>query len=89
MKTSEVPFYQLIGPKESVLWQDSLLAFLIFYRKIELLWQGKTEELRNVINSFMANDLFEIIEGDAVQQTYHEKMVALAQDFLKKKLGIK
>lgn len=86
MKTSEVPFYQLIGPKESVLWQDSLLAFLIFYRKIELLWQEKTDELRNVINNFMANELFEIIAGETVQQTYYEKIVTLAKDLLQKKL---
>lgn len=86
MRTFEVPFYQLVGPKESVLWKDSLLAFLIFYRKFELLCQGRTSELRNVINSFMENDLFEIVDGETVQQTYYEKIVTLAKDLLQKKL---
>lgn len=85
VKTSDIPFFQLIGPKENVLWKDSLLAFLIFYRRFELLCNGKIRELTSIMNNSISKDLFDIIEGATIQSDYHDKIIDIAKRILSKK----
>lgn len=82
VKSSEIPFFQLIGPKGDVLWQDSLLAFLIFYRRFDLLCDDKREDLKSIINNSISKDLFDIIDGDSVQAKYHDKITRVVLSLL-------
>lgn len=86
LKSSEVPFFQLIGPKENISWKDSLLGFHIFYNRFDLLCNDKSDELKNIMNCSISKDIFEIIDGESVQTKYHEKIVRVVHNLLSSRI---
>ena len=82
VKSSEIPFFQLIGPKGDVLWKDSLLAFLIFYSRFDLLCHDRIGELTSIMNNSISKDLFDIIDGATVQSNYYDKILEIARRIL-------
>lgn len=82
LRPTDIPFFQLIGPQGNVLWQDALLAFLVFYRRFELLVQDKSDQLKTIMNTTISQNLFDIINGTDVQSDYHERVMTIARNLV-------
>ena len=74
---NDLPFGLLCGPTQTVEWGDSLLAFLNFYNRLDLIANDKLCDLKTIINdSIGIENLFDINKtGDIEKQWKFEFLV--------------
>ncbi len=73
LSISNCPYLYLVGPIKTIGWADALLAFQVFYKHIDKLFNSKFLELNNLINSIVGNEVFKIIIGPETQKAFEEK----------------
>ena len=73
---NNLPFSDLCAPTKVIEWSSSLLAFLILYKRFDMLIMDKSDELKQNINTILGTSvIFNIVNAGEYQDEWKKKRI--------------